>query len=103
MSGAQLCGELGRLAVEGDGGPASGLTGDFNITPAHAMAPACAKSFHPRLFSSEPCSISLHPIGFGIAIADLSFGEYAVEEAVAMASQGLRDAGNLGDVDAGAD
>src|ERR1700690_2895560 len=103
MNRPQACGELGRLAVESDGGPASGLTGDFNIAPANAVAPTGAESLHAGFFGGEAGRVALHAVGLGVAIANLAFGEHAVEEAGAMARQRVRDARNLRNVDPGAD
>src|SRR3981081_4583437 len=92
---------LGRFAMKGDCGPSSRLAGDFDIAPAHTVAPTGAQSFHACFFGSEACSITPPRTGLGVAIADLAFGEHAVQEAVAVAGQGLRDAGDLRNVDAG--
>ena len=42
-------GKLRRLAMKLDRGPASGLAGDFDVPPAHAMVPSGAESFHAPL------------------------------------------------------
>jgi len=103
VSSAHPSGKLGRLAVECDSGPASGLAGDFDVTPAHAMVPAGAERFHGCFLGGEAGGVTFHSIGLGIAVAYLAFGEHAAEESVTMAGKGLRDARNFRDVDPSAD
>src|ERR1700693_639162 len=103
MHRAQARGKLGRFAVECNGGPASGLTRDFDVAPAHAVVPSRAESFHASFLGGKAGGVAFHTIGLGVTITDLAFGKHAMEEAVAVAGQGLSDAWNLGDVDAGAD
>ena len=100
---AQPRGERGCLAVEGDGWPAAGLTRDFNVTPAYAMVPASAQRLHGRLLGREAGGVPFHPVGLGVAVANLAFGEHAMQKAFPMASQSLRDARDFRNVNAGAD
>src|SRR3984893_7971141 len=95
--------KLGRLTMEGDGGPASGLPGHLDVAPAHAMVPAGAERFHGRFLGGKAGSITFDAGGCGLGIASFAFGEHTPKESVAMTRDGLRDARNFRDVDTGAD
>src|SRR5882724_189185 len=102
MSCAQPGGEFGGLAVESNGRATSGLARDFDVAPAYTVVPSGAERFHGGLLGGKAGGVTLDPVGFGIAVADLALGEYAVEEPVAVAGQGERNARDFRDVDAGA-
>jgi hypothetical protein len=102
MDCSQLRRKLSGLTVENDRGPSPGLTRHFNITPAHAATPSRSQRFHSGFLGGKTSGVALNAIGFGIAVADLSFGKHALKKAVAMPRNGLRDTRDLRNVDAGA-
>jgi hypothetical protein len=66
------------------------------------MIPARAESFHSGFLGSEARGITLDAIGLGVAIANLFGCVNALEETLSEALNGLADARNFRDVDAGA-
>src|SRR5437667_4070079 len=83
-------------------GSASGLAAHLHVAPAHSVVPAGAERLHCRLFSGESGSVTLHAIRLRIAIANLAVSKDSSHEALTKPHNGLRDAGNLRYVNAGA-
>src|ERR1700680_3163790 len=102
MDGAELGGELCRLAVELDGGTASGLAAHFDVAPSDPMIPTSTDGFHRGFFGSEASRVTLNPVGFRFAVADLGLSKDPAQKAVAEACDGRFDARYFGYVDASA-
>src|SRR5208282_576753 len=101
------CAEFGRelrgLAVECDGGTASGLAANFNVAPGDSMIPAGADGLHCGFFGGEAGSVALDAIGFRFAVLDLRLGKDPMHEAIAEAGDGRFNSRYFRYVDAGAD
>src|SRR5208337_1411560 len=78
----ELRGEFGGLAVEGHGWTPARHAGHFAIAPADAVIPTGAQRLHRGFLGRETGRIPLEAIGLGIAIADLSRGKHALQEAL---------------------
>src|ERR1700676_3570405 len=102
MDGAELGGELCRLAVELDSGTASGLAAHFDVAPSDPMIPTGTNGFHRGFFGSETRSITLNPVGLRFAVADFGLSKDPAQKAVAEACDGRFDARYFGNVDASA-
>src|ERR1700689_4315978 len=76
---------------------------DFHITPGHTVVPSGANGFHGCFFGGEAGCISLCAIRLRIAIANLTLGKDAMQEALPEARNGCRDARHFRDVNSGAD
>ena len=99
---AEAGGDGGGLSVELNGWALAFGTDYFNVAPADAVIPAGSESFHSGFFGGKAGSVAFEASSFGFAIADLAFGEDAVEKAVAETFDGGADTRNFGDVDTGA-
>src|SRR5204863_1203063 len=82
---------------------ATRLPPHLDITPAHAMIPACPQRFHPSFFGREARGIALHPICLRLAIANFTFGKNALENTLSVTLDRLSYARNFGNVDARTD
>src|SRR5450432_846141 len=97
---SQLRGEFPSLPVKGHGRPPSRHPRDFTIAPPHAMIPARAQRLHRSFLGGEARGVTLEAVSLGIAVANLSRREDALQKAVPKALNGLPDARNFSDVDA---
>ena len=102
MHRAQFCGKLRSLAMERDGGSASGLAADFNVAPGNSMIPARPDSLHRGFLGGEARGVTLDAVGLRFTIADLGLSKNPMQEAFAEACDGRSDARHFRDVDAGA-
>jgi len=67
------------------------------------MLDAGAEGFGAGFFGGEAGGKTLREAGSGAAIGDFAGGKHALEEALAVAFDGMGDAGHFDEVDAGAD
>jgi len=95
---AQLCGELAGDAAETKCRLAAGQVCDFDVAPAHAVAPAGAERFHRRFFYREASSESLELVLVPLAVGDLGRREEALDERPAVALNGRLNPVNLRNV-----
>src|SRR6266849_10061579 len=102
VSRAQSGCELGGLAVEGNGGAASGLAAHFNIAPTHPVVPTRAEGFHSCFLGRETRRVTLHAVGLRLAVADLALGVDSLQKAIAEARERRRNPWDFGNVNAGA-
>src|ERR1700720_1268670 len=70
VSGAEFGSEFSGFAMKSDDRAAPGLATHFDVAPAHAMIPSCAKSFHGRFLGSEARRITFHAVGLRLTVAD---------------------------------
>src|ERR1041384_1574096 len=75
----------------------------FDVVPADAVAPACAKRFHCRFLSSEARRVAFHFRGAAFAVSNLRFGEDAITETFAAPREDFLDPRNLYDINANGD
>ena len=103
IPGAELFGACRRLAVKLDGRALAFWAYHLYVAPAHAVVPSGAEGLHPRFFRGEASGIALELTGLRFAVLDFPVGKDSIQEAFAKALDGFADAGNFGDVDAGAE
>ena len=97
--GGQLCGASAQL----EGGSASCFTLNLKFIPGDASAYAGSQCLCACFFGGEPCGKTFRTAAFAAAIGDLVIGKNAVQKAVAVAFDGLRNALNLDQIHARSD
>src|SRR6185437_13810307 len=99
VGGAQLRGELCSFAIKPDRRAGAGPAVNFNVAPAHALAPAGAQCLHRCFFGGESSRISFNAVGLGVAITSFGSGEYPSQKTVAKTGDGFADAMNFSNID----
>lgn len=99
MPDAQLSGNGTGAAGEMKGGPLSWRAEHLQLFPGNAVLNARAEGFGASLFRGEARGEALCECGFGAAIGDLLVGKDALQKAVAVAFDGVRDARYFDEVD----
>ena len=89
--------------METNGWTPSRFPPDLDIPPRYSVAPSRAEGLEPGLFGGEPRSQSLHGVLLRAAVANLTGGEDAIQKAIPETFYRCGHAGDLNDVNAGAD
>jgi hypothetical protein len=76
--------------------------GDLDAFPEHTARMSGSQGLHGRLFRREPCGKRGCRVALGPAVRYLSRGKDAVDEPLAVPLDSVRDAIDVGGVDAGA-
>ena len=74
-----------RLTVELNCRTLAFRTHNLDISPANAVVPSSAESFHAGFFCGESGGITFIAIGFGLAVGNLALSKDAPQEALAFA------------------
>src|SRR5208337_2676471 len=98
---AHTGGSFSGAAMEEECRPAARFPYHFNLKPVHPVADTCAQSLGSCFLGCEPGSEAFGREAFAQAIGLLARSVDAVEEALAEAIDGVLDALNLNQVDAG--
>ena len=99
---AEAGGDGGGLSVELNGWALPFGTDHLDVAPTDAVTPSGAEGFHASFFSGKAGSVTFEASGFSFAVEDFAFGEDAMQKTFTETLDGLANAGDFGDVDAGA-
>ncbi len=103
MGDAELSGDGTGAATQNQRGAATWSPTHFKFFPGNAMLDAGSEGFGSSFFGGEAGGKTLSKAGSGAAIGDFSSREYTLQETVAIALNGARDARYFDEIDAGAD
>jgi len=73
---------------------------DFDVFPLHACSPTCAKRFECGFFCGEACGVVYFGLTAFLAVLDLTFCIYSIQESIAEALDRIPNAIILNNVDA---
>src|SRR5277367_4747736 len=80
MFRSQLSRKLRGFSMEGDRRTPSRQTADFYVSPGHTVVPSGANRLHGRFFGGKTGRITLHPVGFRIAVANFALSKDAANK-----------------------
>src|SRR5436305_1029783 len=99
---AELCRELRAFAFDRDSRASPGCASDFKILPADSAPKPGTDGLHGGFFRRKPRGVPLDAVALALAVRTLGVGEYALQETLTKAVNGLAHPPDLANIDAGA-